>query len=280
MDNRDLPAPPIDELLEYAIHIDSAHPLPGTAFTTLIESQRGEGKHVRWLGYAESQEKWVEISPWRNQAFHHAVAAVQLADRQGAVTANVLEQLCDDLQTFAAQYHGRVECDAVDAAAARAARLDRFCVDVDVLIGLNIVAPNERMFAGALIEQAANDAGMQLDGTGVYQRRNERGDILYSLCNHDDVPFIAGQMAYLTTSGVTLLFEVPRIENGVAVFADMARLALQLADRLDGQLVDDTGRILTGPGLEKIQGQLVQIYQQMEAGHVPPGGRRAQRLFN
>ena len=280
LSGQDLPAPPVDELLEYVVRVEAREPIPGTAFTTLIEGQRIEGRHIRWLGYAEAQGKWTDIRPWRNQSFHHAAVAVQLADRQGAVTADLLESLCHDLRVLATRFHGGIECDPADVAAARAARLDRFCVEVDVLIGLNIVAPDGRSFSGAVIDQVAGDSGLELDTTGVYQRRNERGDVLYSLCNHEDAPFARGQVAHMTTSGITLLFEVPRIENGVAVFADMARLALQMADRLDGALVDDTGRTLTGAGLEKIQGQLVQIYQQMEAGQVPPGGRRAQRLFN
>lgn len=276
----ELPAPPVDDLLEYVVHVETSEPVPGTAFTTLIEGQRIEGRHIRWLGYIEGQGKWTEISPWRNQSFQHAVVAVQLADRQGAVTADLLEALCHDLRVLASRFHGGIECDPADVAAARAARLDRFCVEVDVLIGLNIVAQDGCSFSGSMVDQMVTDSGLELDSTGVYQRRNERGDVLYAICNHEDTPFVRGQMANLTTSGITLLFEVPRIENGVAVFADMARLALQLADRLDGSLVDDTGRTLTSPGLEKIQGQLVQIYQQMEAGQIPPGGRRAQRLFN
>ena len=226
LSGQDLPAPPVDELLEYVVRVEAREPIPGTAFTTLIEGQRIEGRHIRWLGYAEAQGKWTDISPWRNQSFHHAAVAVQLADRQGAVTADLLESLCHDLRVLATRFHGGIECDPADVAAARAARLDRFCVEVDVLIGLNIVAPDGRSFSGAVIDQVAGDSGLELDTTGVYQRRNERGDVLYSLCNHEDAPFARGQAAHMTTSDIMLLFVVPRIENGVAVFADKARHAL------------------------------------------------------
>ncbi len=276
----ELPPAPLDALLEFGIVMRVAEPVAGTAFSALIEQQRAEGRNVRWMGYAELQDKWVEISPWRNQEFTDVLVAVQLADRQGAVSESALRAICEDVRVLAERQHGMASWEDVTAAGQRAARLDRFCVEVDVLIGLNVVSPDAQAFSGATIAEVAQEAGMALDATGVYQRRNERGDVLYTLCNHEDAPFTAEQMGVLVTHGVTLLFEVPRIENGVAVFAEMAKFSQQMAARLGGRLVDDNIRPLSQAGLEKIQTQLVHIYQQMEASQIPAGGRRALRLFN
>ena len=276
----ELPPAPIDALLEFGISMHLPEPVSGSAFGGLIEGQHADGKPVRWTGYAERGGKWVEISPWRNEAFSDAMVAVQLADRQGPVSEQSLRAVCEEIGRFAARHHGTASWEDVAAAVQRAARLDRFCVEVDVLIGLNVVSPDAQAFAGSAIAAAAEEAGMTLDATGVYQRRNERGDVLYTLCNHENVPFASGQMENLFTHGLTLFFEVPRIENGVAVFAEMARFGQSLATGLGGRLVDDNIRPLSASGLEKIQSQLVQIYQQMEAGEIPAGGRRAMRLFN
>ena len=121
---------------------------------------------------------------------------------------------------------------------------------------------------------------MTLDNAGVYQRRSERGEIVYALCNHEDTPFSANQMNSVQTHGVTLLFEVPRVDNGLAAFAELAQFGQQLANALGGKLVDDNIRPLSPAGVEKIQTQLVHIYQAMEAHDIPAGGRRALRLFN
>lgn len=276
----ELPPAPLDALLEFGIALQVAEPVAGTAFSALIEQQRAEGRNVRWMGYAEPQDKWVEISPWRNQEFTDVLVAVQLADRQGAVSESALRAICEDVRVLAERQRGTASWEDVTAAGQRAARLDRFCVEVDVLIGLNVVSPDAQAFSGATIAEVAQEAGMTLDATGVYQRYNERGDVLYTLCNHEDAPFTAEQMGVLVTHGVTLLFEVPRIENGVAVFAEMAKFSQQMAARLGGRLVDDNIRPLSQAGLEKIQTQLVHIYQQMEASQIPAGGRRALRLFN
>ena len=276
----DLPSAPVDALLDFVISLHTLEVMPSTAFTEMMEHWRKEHHAARWLAYQHETDKWVEISPWRHQQFSDVVVAVQLADRQGAVSEGLLQGLIEQLRELATRFDGIVRWEDLAPALLRAARIDQFCLEVDVLIGLNVVAEDARIFSGADINRLAEAAGMVLDETGVYQRLNERGDVLYTLRNHEDTPFVQEQMANLVTHGVTLLFEVPRIENGVAVFADMTQLAHQMAQALGGRLVDDAIRSLSAAGIEKIQTQLVRRYQLMEAFDVPAGSRRALRLFN
>lgn len=278
--NEDLPPAPIDPLLEFGIMLHTLDPMPSTLFTHLIENQRIASKATRWVGYSTQQYKWLDISPWRQQEFTDVLVAIQLTDRQGAVNEMDLRTVCDEVQQIAARYHGVASWEELAPVSIKAAKLDRFCVEVDVLIGLNVVSTNGPVFSGATIAQAALQAGLQLDATGVYHRLNDKNEVLYTMCNHEDVPFVADQMASLSTHGVTLLFEVPRIAQGVKVFADMAHFGQTLAEQLGGKLVDDNIRPLSSTGLQKIQAQLVHIYQQMEAGQIPAGSKRAMRLFN
>ncbi len=276
----DLPPAPVDALLDFVISLHTLEVMPSTAFTELMEHWRKEHHAARWLAYQHETDKWTEISPWRHQQFVDVVVAVQLADRQGAVSEGLLQGLIGQLRELATRFDGIVRWEDLAPALLRAARIDQFCLEVDVLIGLNVVAEDARIFSGADINRLAEAAGMVLDETGVYQRLNERGDVLYTLRNHEDTPFVREQMANLVTHGVTLLFEVPRIENGVAVFADMTQFAHHMAQVLGGRLVDDAIRSLSAAGIEKIQTQLVRRYQLMEAFDVPAGSRRALRLFN
>ena len=276
----DLPPPPVDPLLEYVISMQVVDAIPSPAFATLIDSQRDIGKPVRWWGYADNQESWVEISPWREQAFTDVAIMVQLADRAGPVTESQLFNLSHDAQQLANRFNGIASWPEIPPVLIKAAKLDQFCVDVDVLIGLNVVSVDGATFNGAKIAELALAAGMTLDNAGVYQRRNERAEVIYALCNHEDTPFSTDQMATVQTHGITLLFEVPRVENGLAAFAELAQLGQQLASALGGKLVDDNIRPLSPAGIEKIQTQLVHIYQNMEAYEIPAGGRRALRLFN
>lgn len=276
----ELPPPPVDVLLEYAINIQVVDAIPSAVFATLIDSQRDTGKPVHWWGYVENLASWVEISPWREQAFTDVAIVVQLADRSGPVTENQLVNLTHEAQQLASRFNGVATWSDIGLVLTKAAQLDQFCVDVDVLIGLNVVSVDGGTFNGQHIAELVQSAGMELDNSGVYQRRNERGEVIYALCNHEDTPFSVNQMNSLQTHGITLLFEVPRVGNGLSAFAESAQLGQQLASALGGKLVDDNIRPLSPAGIEKIQTQLVHLYQKMEAHEIPAGGRRALRLFN
>ena len=81
-------------------------------------------------------------------------------------------------------------------------------------------------------------------------------------------------------SGVTLLLDVPRLQQGVRVFDRMIDTGTQLASALNGTLVDDNDTPVTEPGLEQIRAQLRGIYAAMEAKGIPAGSRVALRLFS
>lgn len=276
----ELPPPPVDKLLDFIIEIHAADAIPGSAFKKWMDSQRTEGRTVRWWGYASNFAGWIEISPWREQEYHDVTIAVQLADRSGAISEGQLIVLGKEARVLAEEFKGVATWPDLGAVLANAKELDQFCVEVDVLIGLNVVSPDGVTFSGSRIAEMAEANDMILNDAGVYQRYNDRGEVIYSLCNHDDTPFSAEYMSDLATHGITLLFEVPRVDNGVEMFADMARFGAQLAKTLDGKLVDDNIRSLSAASIEKIQTQLTEIYRQMETRGIPAGSQRALRLFN
>jgi len=162
----------------------------------------------------------------------------------------------------------------------RAQAIDRFCVDVDVLIGLNVVARGEGAVNLTRIVREAESSGMMLGVDGVFQLLDSRGEPLYVLCNHDAEPFTAMAVEGQTSQGVTLQFDVPRVPDGLKVFDGMVAFGRKIANEVGGILVDDNLRPLTDTGIEKIRTQLAQIYQRMEARGVPSGSRRALRLFS
>lgn len=276
----ELPPLPIDTALDFIIEIHTADAMPSSAFVKLMDSQRAEGRTVRWWGYANNFAKWIEISPWREQEFTEVTIAVLLADRSGAVSDRQLNELSREARALAEDFNGIASWRDVGEVLADAKELDQFCVEVDVLIGLNVVSPDGGAFSGAKIAEMAEAGNMKLNNAGVYQRFNDCGDVVYTLCNHEDTPFSAEYMNALTTHGITLLFEVPRVDNGVEMFASMATFGFQLAKTLDGKLVDDNIRSLSLAGIEKIQLQLTEIYRQMDARGIPAGSQRALRLFN
>lgn len=276
----ELPASPADAAIDFEIRLHTADPIPGSAMAALIEASRQGGKPVHWWGYSYAAGGWEEITGWREDAYSEIAIALQLADRNGAVSEDQLVQMGAHARQLANRFNGVAECPEIAPALRQASELDLFCVDVDVLIGLNVVSRGNEVFSGTKISALAQRAGMVLAVDGVYQSRNAAGEVVYSLCNHESAPFSANAAATFVTHGVTLLFDLPRVVDGLAVFDRMAALAHLIAGELGGQLVDDNIRPLTQAGIDKIRAQLAQIHARMDACGIAGGSERALRLFN
>jgi len=273
------PVAPYDELIEYRIRIGGSGIL-ASVFADAINQTRSFGKTVRWSGLSQGGSAWEEVQPWRDVHYQQVLVTMQLADRNGAAQEEELSALCSLVQATA-QAHGLgIACDDVVDAVERAQSIDRFCVDVDVLIGLNIVGRGDAQIDLSRIVSEAEHSGMVLGRDGVYQLLDSRGEPLYALYNHDAEPFTAQAAAGQTSQGVTLQFDVPRVPDGTKVFDTMVALGRKLANEAGGLLVDDNLRPLTDAGIEKIRSQLTHIYERMEARGVPSGSRRALRLFS
>jgi len=272
-------AAPYDALIEYRVRIGSEGVL-ANVFADAFNQVRIFGKPVRWFGLPAGGTEWEDVQPWRDVHYEHIVVTMQLADRNGAVQEEHLLALCESLQA-PVQAHGlRIACDDPIEALERAQAVDRFCVDVDVLIGLNVVARGEGAVNLSRIVREAESSGMVLGIDGVFQLLDSRGEPLYALCNHDAEPFSAMIVEGQASQGITLQFDVPRVPDGLKVFDGMVAFGRKLANEVGGILVDDNLRPLTDAGIEKIRTQLTQIYELMETRGVPSGSRRALRLFS
>jgi FtsZ-interacting cell division protein ZipA len=269
---------PYDELIEYRVRL-ACEGVLANVFADAFNRSRSLGKAVRWAGLPVGAAQWEALQPWRDVHYQQVVVTMQLADRNGAAEPGQLGSLCDLLQETA-QAHGlRIACDDAAEALERAQAIDHFCVDVDVLIGLNVMARGEGAVNLARIVGEAVGNGMVLGADGVFQLIDSRGEPLYTLCNHDAEPFAEVVEDGQASQGVTLQFDVPRVPDGLKVFDGMVAFGRKLANEVGGILVDDNLRPLTDTGIEKIRTQLAQIYERMEARGVPSGSRRALRLF-
>ena len=120
---------------------------------------------------------------------------------------------------------------------------------------------------------------MELAEDGMFHYRNEQGQNLFSLCNLGQESFSSATIRQMRVNAVTLLFDVPRVVGGVAVFDRVIGLARHLADSVDGELVDDNRRPLNEQSVSAIKRQLADIYGRMQARGIEPGSLLALRLF-
>jgi len=202
---------------------------------------------------------------------------LQLVDRSGSVTEQELASFCQQVTRFAEEYNAAVSFPQRQQKLVAARELDRFCADVDVLIGINVVP--RQAIEGTRLRSFAESAGMQLEPDGAFHYLADSGNTLYSLMAADQMPFTLHTLLDNSFPALSLLFDVPRVAGGAEVFDRAIQFARQLAAEFDSQLVDDNRRVLTDVGLARIREQLQQIYGSMDDRGIAPGSVAALRLF-
>jgi hypothetical protein len=271
---RDGVAPDPD--IECVVLLQPAAPAQGAALGPTLARQHP--KPVRWLGRRAPGLPWQALDGGPG-AWPEIAACLLLADRSGAATRSDIEGFLHSVAAAATQLS--CACDLPDAAdeAGRAEELDRFCADLDVQIGLTILKPDLGQIAGTRLRGVAEAAGFRLDPAGQFDYLDETGNLLWRLQNYKQEPFTLETLRVLTTPGIVLLIDVPRVADPVRVFDQMRLIAKRLAQNLEGVLVDDNRRPLDDAALSAIRDQVQATAAGLRAAHIEPGGTRALRLF-
>ncbi len=269
----------IDAAIDYLARLDFAEPLQAAVARAAL-GEANFGKQAMWCGLNASGQ-WETLENARDRVeFTALYGGLQLADRAGAISDEDLHRFTQHVQQVAETLMAVAQLQERQTALENAVKLDEFCAEVDILIGINVIALEQDTFAGTKIRALAEAGGFKLTGDGAYHYYDDHGTALYSLSNQEPAPFSADEMKYLNTHGLTLLFDVPRVPHGLRAFDQMMLFARQLTDSLKGLMVDDNLRPLTDEGIAKIKQQLSLIYGKMDKNGITAGSPRAQRLFS
>lgn len=249
----------------------------------LLASQRDALKRLRkpvhWAGFNAAQGAWEFITPETHAAYCRLRVGLQLANRQGPVSPADFSLFSTAMQQLADELMAVVDMPSSQVALDQAQNLDRFCADVDMQIGVNLVSRGTP-FAGTKIRALAESAGMVLAGNGCYTRRDDDGRTLFTLQNFEASGFEAETLKSISTHGLVFLLDVPRVPKGLHVYSQMVELAKRFAEALNGALVDDNRQALADPQLAQIrQEYVVKPQAAMDAQGIPAGGALALRLF-
>jgi hypothetical protein len=273
---------PAEDCLDPVVEIAMGFP-PEVDLAQLHSAWRGAAvdirKRIRWIAREMGQSEWSEIDDPVRSAASHVYVAIQLADRQGAIDKNELGTFCNTAEAIAVMYGGEKGIPSLDEIIAHAHALDDVCASVDIQIALHIVDRAGQSFAGTKLRGLLEASGLQLAQDGLFYLLDADGRPLLSVSNSGAVPFNPEQMRSGTISNVTLWLDVPRVADGSAVFDIMLATARQLAEALDGVLVDDQRNPLSPNALAVIRGKILELQSQMASHGIPAGGRRALRLF-
>jgi FtsZ-interacting cell division protein ZipA len=275
----DLTAPP-DERIEYLVTLGCTAPITGSDLWQNLARASAPVRGARWLGRRVTDGGWSAILPDSDQRFDSVRAALLLASRSGPVGELDLERFCSLVSALATSMNLRAEFPPRAPALERAIQLDHFCAEVDIVIGMNVVATSGQTISGGRIARWAETHGMSLGKDGSYHLLNPQGYTVWRLSNRDPRPFTPSGVSQMTISGVTFLLDMPMVQSANDKLSPMFDAAATLARELGARVLDDNGQQLGPQQLGRIERELASLLLKMQADGIPAGEERARRLFS
>lgn len=272
------PGPTLDARADLIAVLLLAEPLQGEQVLRHAESLLADApKQTLWEGLDEPGNRWQVLSP----AKHYGAVRVglQLVDRRGRIGEQDFNAFCARLQELAVTLPGELHLPSRAETLRNAEQMDKFCSEVDMQIGLNIIRPDGARLASGRVRQLAESLGCMLDRDGRFRKVGPGGSELLSIANLEPVPFSGDPGQSSTTSGVTVVLDVPRAPPTEEVFIGFRDTSTALAKSLDARLVDDNRQPISATALQSIVTEIAKARERMRAEGIVPGGPLAQRLF-
>lgn len=233
----------------------------------------------------DSGDVWHLLTREQESAkFTRAAFSLQLADRSGFVSRPSLSRFQNAADSIANKLGAQVEWQGSGDPWLFANELDEFCAEVDKMIGFHLVQGDSGPFTGTKFRGLAEASGLTLNEDGGFHFESESESDgtqkLFSVVNQDSNPFSTEMLRTSVIHGISFQLDIPRVTNCAEVFSQMVLIARQMENSLGAHLVDDKGRPLGEPQIEKIREQLKVIHARMIARGVVPGSDSALRLFS
>lgn len=251
----------LDERIDYIAAIEFAAPLSGERAAALAAGFES-GRTIGCDGFNTAARAWE--APVAGSEYRKVRIGLQITDRGGPVRESDLAEFRQAVEALASESGAAVTWAGVHNPLANSVELDAFCAEVDVQIGISLVAAST--FAETKFRGLAEANGFVREDDGVFRRRDDNGLELLTL--RQSAP-----------AAVSMMLDVPRVPRESAAFGLMAHCARTLAKGLDARIVDDNQRVLDDAMLAKIGQGVAGIHGRMEAAGMPAGGPLALRLF-
>jgi hypothetical protein len=225
--------------------------------------RRAGGKPMAFDGLLTTGQ-WVVLQP--GELYVSLRAGLLLANRHGPLNAMEFSDFGNFAQDLSKQLDCEVTLADMPRILSRARDVDRRCAELDAQLGVSIQTSS--VTSPAMLAAVATEQGLSERGGGRFAKLDDKGGTLFTLSFGDRGDKLA------------MLLDVPRANAQHRPWQQMLHCAESLAQRLDGQLVDDTGKPLPESVWGQIEEQLRQRYWALDAAGIEPGSARALRLFN
>jgi ZipA, C-terminal FtsZ-binding domain len=228
---------------------------------------------IAWMAdglHATSPNEGVWETLEADHSYLEIQLAVQLASRRGPIGVLELSDFCSRVQVLAESLDAQIDMPAVNAMLESAKELDALAAQSDILLGMNIVF-DQQTWSWPHIESALTQRG--------YRMSPQECAFEYAV---DSKPiFRTGTFDRQAPIGqITFLLEVPVVAQHLRPFELMLNEAADVAQALQGRLVDDNGVHLTENSVYVIRQQLESLYAQLDKAGIPAGSSTALRLFS
>lgn len=264
---------------DFVVELHPHAPCTASALAALWPHKFDFGKPVQVCGLTLDAPHWERVIADSPVLYSQVRIALQLVDRSGVMSTLKLASFADLVQNIAQNLPAECKLPDLNISYQQAQMLDKFCLEVDKMVGINLIPTGDDMLFGTQIAHAAGIQNLSLEADGAFHLLNIQGHSLFSLINQQNELFQHHSLYNLKTSGVTLLLDVPRASDPLGQFDLMLNVALQLADELNLNLVDDYLVTLDEAALTTIRTQIAEVEARMFENGITPGSVHARRLF-
>ena len=272
---------PADSLADCVVRFSLSAPVPAAnvwkaqqVWSSVIT------KAITWLGRNPGEMMWRPVDADSIGRYSDWLVALQLADRNGAVSDIELRQFFTGIDGLGQLLGIGIDVPERVEVLLRAQSLDSFCAGVDVQFSIHVVESSGGTFPGTKLRGVCEAAGLSLGTDGCFHSVDDNGLELFRLSNIGPERFAPESIRSLAAQGVTLTIDVPRVADGTVAFNRMITTAQQLARGLGGVLVDVQRAPLADAMISMIRAKIIELQQQMREADIPPGSPRALKLFS
>ena len=225
-------------------------------------------KRIVWVGFDQTGPGWGMLRS--GGEYRSLRIGMQLADRAGPVSHNMLEQFRRAMEGIADELTAVANMPSAREALGRSVNLDRICAEVDIQLTVHVVA-RRIDFTLKGLRDAAMKLGFRLGPDGLLSYVDAGGSRLFILDTRNDAKEGGVQASFI--------YELPCVPNGEVAFARMMVVASEFSDAVDGILVDEHKRPLSERFVDQVSSQIRDLQAHMNNQGIVPGGELALRLF-
>lgn len=272
--------PRIDALIDVIAPIALDAVVSGdAALAALPATRRAGSKPFAVEGLNEATGAWEPPAP--GQRYGRFQAAVQLANRAGALNEIEYSEFVVKAQAFADAVGGAPEFPEMLDEVARARELDQFASDHDAQLGFSLRALRSAWSPGYVQQHAARLGFVpgSLPGRMVLPASAPGLPPVLGL-SFDTQAAMADDPTLAAIREITLSLDVPQVDRAEQPFVRLRSVAAALGEAMDGIVADGNGQPLAREAMDVIGADLERLYDTLDARDLSAGSALARRLFS